>query len=133
MALSVPLSRFTPRVGGGSAFYVRCHSRMKFKSPASIVAKLVAAGFLFGASARHSYDYYTLLRWVVCGVSAFAAYRAADARQTGWVWAFAIVALLFNPVIPVHLKRDTWAFIDFGVAIFLLVSVIFTDRQIPPP
>ena len=25
MALAVPLSRFTPRVGGGSAFYVRPH------------------------------------------------------------------------------------------------------------
>jgi hypothetical protein len=28
LALSVPLSRFTPRVGGGSAFFVRHHSRM---------------------------------------------------------------------------------------------------------
>ena len=27
MALSVPLSRFTPRVGGGSAFFVRQHER----------------------------------------------------------------------------------------------------------
>jgi hypothetical protein len=26
LALAVPLSRFTPRVGGGSAFYVRRHS-----------------------------------------------------------------------------------------------------------
>ncbi len=26
MALAVPLSRFTPRVGGGSAFYVRRHN-----------------------------------------------------------------------------------------------------------
>lgn len=28
MALSVPLSRFTPRVGGGSAFFVRQNSRI---------------------------------------------------------------------------------------------------------
>ena len=28
MALSVPLSRFTPRVGGGSAFFVRPHPNM---------------------------------------------------------------------------------------------------------
>jgi len=106
---------------------------MKFRSPATIVAKLAAAGMLFAALARHSYDFYTLLRWVVCGVSAFAAVRAADAQQTGWVWAFAIVALLFNPVIPVHLKRDTWAFIDFIVAVFLLVSIPFTDRLRSPP
>ena len=29
MALAVPLSRFTPRVGGGSAFFVRLFARMK--------------------------------------------------------------------------------------------------------
>jgi hypothetical protein len=29
MALSVPLSRFTLRVGGGSAFYVRHQDRFK--------------------------------------------------------------------------------------------------------
>ena len=32
MALSVPLSRFTPRVGGGSAFFVRCHPRFMHKA-----------------------------------------------------------------------------------------------------
>ena len=33
MALSVPLSRFTPRVGGGSAFFVRPTSRvMKYRA-----------------------------------------------------------------------------------------------------
>ena len=30
MALAVPLSRFTSQVGGGSAFFVRRHSRMAF-------------------------------------------------------------------------------------------------------
>jgi hypothetical protein len=28
LVLAVPLSRFTPRVGGGSAFFVRPHSRL---------------------------------------------------------------------------------------------------------
>ena len=32
MALSVPLSRFTPRVGGGSAFFVRQHQAHVFMS-----------------------------------------------------------------------------------------------------
>jgi hypothetical protein len=34
MALSVPLSRFTSRVGGGSAFFVRHHSRVVKKNTA---------------------------------------------------------------------------------------------------
>lgn len=95
--------------------------------------KLIAAGMLFGGLGRHSYDYYTLLRWVVCGVSVLTVVRALDAHQTGWVLAFIIVALLFNPVIPVHLKRETWAFLDIGIAVFLLVSIVFTDQPPSPP
>ena len=32
-------------------------------------------------------------------------------------WAFIAVALLFNPVVPVHLDRETWRVIDWGVAL----------------
>src|SRR5437899_2030498 len=83
-------------------------SRMRFKNPVSIVAKLIAAGMLVGALGHHQYGYYTLVRWIVCAVSAFAAYQAAESKKSGWAWALAIVALAFNPIIPVHLKRDTW-------------------------
>jgi hypothetical protein len=106
---------------------------MEFKNPASIVAKLIAAGMLVGALARHQYGYYTLLRWAVCGVAAFAAFQAAESDKSGWAWALAIVALAFNPVIPIHLKRDTWAFIDLAVAALLLVSIAMVDRQTPRP
>ena len=82
---------------------------MKLKNPISIIAKLIAAGMLIGALVRqyrrHD-DYYTLLRWVVCGVAAFAAYHAATSKKTGWMWALVIVALAFNPLLPVHLKRE---------------------------
>ena len=51
MALSVPLSRFTSRVGGGSAFYVRRHrtvanmSTMKLTLWA-VVAAVIAEAFI---------------------------------------------------------------------------------------
>jgi len=91
---------------------------MKLKNPVSIIAKLIAAGMLVGALFRYPAvtgygrhhapydDYYTLLRWVVCGVAAFAAYQAATSKKTGWMWVLVIVALAFNPLLPVHLKRE---------------------------
>ena len=106
---------------------------MKFKNPIAIVGKLVAAGLLFGALGRHPYDYYTLMRWVVCGVAAFGAFQAFVSGKNGWVWALAIVALVFNPLIPVHLKRETWAIIDSSAAILLLISIAAIDRYTPPP
>lgn len=106
---------------------------MKFQNLIGIiVAKLIAAGMLFGALGRHEYGYYTLLRWVVCGVTAFAAFQAAESHKNGWVWVLAVVALFFNPIIPVHLNRETWAFIDVGVAVLLLISVVALDRHLPP-
>jgi len=102
---------------------------MKFKNPAIIVAKLIAAGMLFWALGRHGYSYYVLLRWVVCAVAAFAAFRASEFGKKGWGWTFAIVALFFNPIIPVHLTRQTWGFIDAGAALLLLVSIVAIDMR----
>ena len=104
---------------------------MKPAEFASIIAKLIAAVMLFAALARHTYDYYTLLRWIVCGVCAYTAYQAVQKNKLGWVWVFAIAALVLNPIIPVHLKRDTWAFIDVAVALLLLVSIAVMDINNP--
>ena len=40
MALSVPLSRFTPQVGGGSAFFVRPLGHVYGKHPNKFIAKM---------------------------------------------------------------------------------------------
>ena len=47
MALSVPLSRFTSRVGGGSAFYVRPHYTFVNKRTMKVVrvSSLLLAGY----------------------------------------------------------------------------------------
>ena len=105
---------------------------MKFSSPGIVVAKLIAAGMLFGALGHHPYSYYSLLRLVVCGVSVFAAIRASDSSKSGWTWPLAITAIVFNPIIPFHLTREIWAFIDIGAAVLLLISVIVVDRKLPP-
>jgi hypothetical protein len=105
---------------------------MRLKNPADVIAKLVAAGLLFAALAHHPYGYYTLLRWVVCGVSVFAAVRAAEFNRSGWAWTLAIAGLVFNPIFPVYLRRENWAFIDIGVALVLLISIVFIDLRPPP-
>ena len=94
-----------------------------------VLAKLVAAGMLLGALGRHAYDYYVLLRWVVCGVGGLGAFRASEVGKKGWAWALGIVALFFNPIIPVHLTRETWAPIDVGAALLLLVSIVAVDLR----
>jgi len=83
----------------------------------SVVALIPAAVVLW------PYGYYTLLRWVITITASFVAYTANQLNRSGWMWAFVIVALLFNPIAPVHLDRETWVVIDLIVAAIFLISI----------
>lgn len=93
------------------------------------IARIIAAILLFWALDRHPYGYYTLLRCVVCGVTAYGVYYALEFQKNGWAWTFVIIAVLFNPLIPLHLRRGTWQFIDLGVAILLLISIFLLRKS----
>ena len=99
----------------------------------NVLAKAIAAALLFGALGRHDYDYYTLLRWIACGVCAFTAFQAAEAKKFGWLWIFAITAIILNPVAPLHLKRETWNTVDTAAGVLLLVAIVIFDIRKPPP
>lgn len=79
----------------------------------------VPAALLLVALAPLPYGYYILVRFVVCGAAAFLAWKHFDAmdRFNPWTLILAIMALLFNPLIPVHLSRELWAPIDLLTAI----------------
>jgi hypothetical protein len=106
---------------------------MKPANLGSIIAKLIAAVLLFAALGRHAYDYYTVLRWVACGVVAFTAFQAAQIKKFGWLFVFVIVAIVLNPIAPLHLKRGTWAIVDAAAAVLLLLSIAVIDRHKPQP
>jgi hypothetical protein len=77
---------------------------------------------------RWPYVFYTLLRFVVFGVSIYGAIKAHDCRRNRWVWTLSVIAVLFNPFILIHLRRDTWAYIDL-LAASVLGSVAFILRR----
>lgn len=70
------------------------------------------------------YGYFTLLRFVVCAVGAYLAYKTYEGnKESIWVWLFGGIAVLFNPIIPIHLQRETWWVIDLIVGVFFLLSM----------
>jgi TM2 domain-containing membrane protein YozV len=89
-----------------------------------LIPGLLAALMLFGSLGQWPYGYYTLLRFVVCGVGAYAAFVMQGWAKTGLAWLFGFIAVLFNPLVPVHLYRELWQPIDAlcGI-IFLLVAL----------
>jgi len=83
---------------------------------------------LLGALAKQPYPYYEILRFVVCGASAYSAAKASDSAAKKWAWALAGIAVLYNPVLPFHFgrgasARDVWAMLNAATAIVLGVSL----------
>lgn len=66
--------------------------------------------------------YYVLLRIVVCLIcclSCFWSYKTDEKIGIATI-VFALLAILFNPLIPIYLyEKDAWAIIDVSTAILL--------------
>lgn len=83
---------------------------------------------LVAALADWPYGYYQLLRFVTCGVAAYIAYLAYQRQKMWAAWLFGLIAVLFNPLIPVHLNREAWAIIDCTCAMVFVSSALFPRR-----
>ena len=83
----------------------------------------VAVGMLWIGAAPLPYGYYTLLRLVVTIVFVWAAYVAYQGKQNMLLYVFGLLALLFNPIIPIYLDKTLWAVIDIAAGIFLLATL----------
>lgn len=87
------------------------------------IARLLAAALLFLALGHRPYGFYVLLRWVVFAVWAYTALQAYERRARGFAWVAATSAILFNPVIPVHLGRAVWPVVDVIAGIMLVGAI----------
>lgn len=64
-------------------------------------------------------DFEETLRWAIAGPAAFLAWKeyALNRRQANsYTWIFGVLAVLFNPVIPVHLFTLMWLLLYIGGA-----------------
>lgn len=73
------------------------------------------------------YGYYVLLRWIMCGLSAYIAYLNIEKQNRFFSWAFGILAVIFNPIIPLYLGKDIWVIIDL---IAILLFFLYLINQI---
>jgi len=74
--------------------------------------------------------YFTLLRIIVCGAGIYLAIIAQSIKKLHWMWIIGFLAILFNPVIPVHLSKETWIGIDFISAVIFIVALFaLTTKQ----
>ena len=56
-------------------------------------------------------------------MSVFIAYKAYGWGKTYAVWIFGAVAVLFNPLLPIHLSKEIWQPIDVIVSLLFIMSL----------
>jgi len=89
---------------------------------------LLSAGMLLISVINLPYGYYTFLRFIVTLTAVTTAYCFYKTDSNDKVVIFSLIALLFNPVVPVHLNKPLWLLIDIGIAIYMYsVSMLFVQ------
>lgn len=94
-----------------------------------IIPALIVAVMLLGAVAPLPYGYYQFLRWATCGVGIFIAVEAYRWGKIWAVWLFGVVAVLFNPLIPIHLTKEIWQPIDLICALLFGLSMLLLKER----
>ena len=80
---------------------------------------------------KHPYAFYTALRWVCFFCSVIAIFRMTYEPGENWLWAAILrafgalpgtLAVLFNPFVEFHFRRETWRVIDI-VSLVLMILI----------
>ena len=75
------------------------------------------------------YAYYESLRIVVTIVAVMGAYRAHQQDLQQWTWIMVAIAILFNPVVPIHLSKETWVIPDIIAAVFMFAAAAALTKE----
>ncbi len=86
-----------------------------------IIISIIMLGLSFVGG--FPYGYYQLLRLVVCITSIFVVVKMNQLEKENWMWIFVILAVIFNPLIPLHLGKELWLIVD-AIAIILFVIIM---------
>ena len=95
-----------------------------------LIPSIIAAIMLILALAPWPYSYYKLLRIVICCVGVYMAFMAYGWQKLWASWLFGLIAVLFNPLIPINLPRELWQPVDLVSAVlFFSIGLIMKEPE----
>jgi hypothetical protein len=90
-------------------------------SKVAAIASIILLALAF--TTRWPYGFYTFLRIAVCATAVWLAVEAYQFRKTPLAWVLAGLAVLFNPLVPIYMRRTQWRWFDFLALLVLAISV----------
>lgn len=93
-------------------------------------SRVIALALLvFAAFAPAPYGFYQFLRIFTCCTAIYLAYQAFTKDFKAVAWGAVVLAVTFNPLLPLHLAREQWAVLNFVGALFLGVTLLPRYRK----
>lgn len=74
------------------------------------------------------YGFFMLLRLCVCGVSIYGAVKLFERKSERLGWGCVVLAIVFNPLVKIHLGRELWWIMD-GLSGIFLCAVAFKSKR----
>ncbi|MCX7737657.1 MAG: hypothetical protein N2319_13230 [Candidatus Kapabacteria bacterium] len=105
---------------------------MNQKQLSFIVIRLVAIVMLSIALLKLPYGYYTLMRLVLCFSFCFFIYiNYSVYRNFLFYPIFGLLAIIYNPVFPLHLGREVWTYVNLVTILTIIISFfVFKAKKI---
>lgn len=107
-----------------------------FRKHPVFIPSLASAALLFLAIPEFwPYGYYVFLRWAVCLSAVLITFNSYTVDRKMFLFSSIPIAILFNPIAPVHIDKEIWIVIDIIVGLYMIVagfsvrSPVQTDRQ----
>ena len=87
---------------------------------------IVTALLVFAVIEKQSATFYMAQRWVCCAVFVFSATVSFRMARPLWVFVFAALAVLFNPIFVLPLERGVWIVADWlTIAAMMVAALVF--------
>jgi FtsH-binding integral membrane protein len=103
---------------------------MKIQLTPSVLGRIIATLLLIlAAFYRFPYSFYQILRWAVFAICGYSAYISFTQNKTRWVVSFALIALLFNPILSFHFSREIWQIFNIIAAIVTALSILIISEK----
>jgi hypothetical protein len=104
---------------------------MLSRAVASVPQLIACLMLLWALKPGNRYGYFILLRWVCCAVFAFLTFQALTQKKQAWVWILGVTAVVYNPIVRIHLTREIWSIVNvitIGIAGASFFALNVRDR-----
>lgn len=112
-------------------------SRARLDLSKGLIFPLIASitGLLIAVFGNVPYDFFMLLRvlvFITCAIVAVGLFRTGAIGK--WFWIVVAIALLYNPLLPIHLHRSTWEWLNIAtIPVFATLSILVRPHPRPAP